>query len=133
MALYAFELHSARASERMRASTGVVALTPLHELEMINAFELWLFRREATRSTAQHAWAEFERDRMEGVFVVQEIPAKMFPRAARLARDQPAEVGTRALDLLHVASALELGADAFFSFDVRQCKAARAAGLRILG
>jgi predicted nucleic acid-binding protein len=37
-------------------------------------------------------------------------------------------VGT--LDTLHVASALELGAERFWTFDERQAKLARAVGLK---
>ena len=37
----------------------------------------------------------------------------------------------RASDAIHVASALEVGADLFLSADRRQCKAARAMGLRV--
>jgi predicted nucleic acid-binding protein len=37
----------------------------------------------------------------------------------------------RASDAVHVASALEVGADLFLSADRRQCEAARAMGLRV--
>jgi len=35
------------------------------------------------------------------------------------------------LDTLHVASALELGAERFWTFDERQAKLARAVGLKV--
>jgi predicted nucleic acid-binding protein len=41
-----------------------------------------------------------------------------------------ARLGNRTLDTLHVASALELKAERFWTFDDRQAKLARAAGLR---
>jgi predicted nucleic acid-binding protein len=39
------------------------------------------------------------------------------------------QLGTRTLDTLHVASALELGASEFWTFDQRQQKLAKAVGL----
>jgi len=41
-------------------------------------------------------------------------------------------LGTRTLDLLHVAAALELGCTDFLSFDNRQRQAAQAEGLNVL-
>ena len=38
-------------------------------------------------------------------------------------------LGTRSLDILHVAMAIVLGSKRFFSFDQRQLKLAKAAGL----
>jgi predicted nucleic acid-binding protein len=41
-------------------------------------------------------------------------------------------LGCRTLDVLHVASALELAKTGFLTFDTRQRKLARAAGLRLV-
>jgi hypothetical protein len=41
-------------------------------------------------------------------------------------------LGTRTLDVLHVASALVLGATYFYKFDRNQGKLAAAEGLRVL-
>lgn len=42
-----------------------------------------------------------------------------------------ADTGTRSLDILHVATALVLGCQTFHTFDTRQGKLARAAGLKV--
>jgi hypothetical protein len=47
-------------------------------------------------------------------------------------RGGAARLGMRTLDTLDVASALELKAESFWSFDQRQAKLAEAAGLKIL-
>jgi predicted nucleic acid-binding protein len=47
-----------------------------------------------------------------------------------LALRDAARLGLRTLDTLHVASTLELKADRFWTFDERQKKLARAAGLK---
>ena len=51
-------------------------------------------------------------------------------RAAELSQSQTPELGTRALDVLHVACAIELKSRYFLTFDQRQQKLAAAAGLR---
>ena len=56
---------------------------------------------------------------------------RLYPKAIELAERHSATLGTRSLDLMHVAAALILGADLFLSFDERQRKAAEAEGLTV--
>ncbi len=51
-------------------------------------------------------------------------------RAAELSRDHTPKLGTRSLDVLHVACALELKSRYFLTFDIRQRQLAVAAGLK---
>jgi len=51
-------------------------------------------------------------------------------RAAELSRRHTPKLGTRALDVLHVACALELKCRYFVTFDIRQQQLAEAVGLR---
>jgi predicted nucleic acid-binding protein len=46
--------------------------------------------------------------------------------------EHTATVGARALDVLHVASALTLGRTTFVTYDERQAALARATGMRVL-
>jgi hypothetical protein len=54
-------------------------------------------------------------------------------RARELVRRHAPVLGCRALEALHVASALVLAADDFYTFDQGQAKLARTAGLRVVG
>jgi predicted nucleic acid-binding protein len=54
----------------------------------------------------------------------------VFDTARRIARTHTAHLGTRTLDVLHVASALILGATDFYTFDKNQRKLARIEGLK---
>ena len=54
-----------------------------------------------------------------------------FVKSFELADRHSARLGTRSLDLMHVAAALLLKADVFFSFDERQRKSAKAEGLKV--
>jgi predicted nucleic acid-binding protein len=58
------------------------------------------------------------------------MPERAFERSADLARRYGAKLGVRTLDSLHVASALELKAERFWTFDERQAKLAKAVGLK---
>ena len=53
-------------------------------------------------------------------------------RAAELSRLHTPKLGTRSLDVLHVACALELKLRHFLTFDERQDKLALAAGLKLV-
>ncbi|MBM3840383.1 MAG: type II toxin-antitoxin system VapC family toxin [Verrucomicrobia bacterium] len=53
-------------------------------------------------------------------------------RAAELSRNHTPKLGTRSLDVLHVACALELKVRHFLTFDERQQKLAAAAGLKLV-
>ena len=51
--------------------------------------------------------------------------------AERLSALHSEKLGTRSLDILHVASALVLGSTSFVTFDRRQASLARASGLKV--
>ncbi len=51
--------------------------------------------------------------------------------AERLSALYSEKLGTRSLDILHVASALVLGSTSFVTFDRRQAALARASGLKV--
>ena len=53
-------------------------------------------------------------------------------RAAELSLTHTAKLGTRSLDVLHVACALELKARYFLTFDERQKNLSSAVGLKIV-
>lgn len=58
--------------------------------------------------------------------------AKVFRRTEFLSAEYSGDMGSRSLDLLHVAAALEAGCRAFASFDVRQRKVAESYGLALI-
>jgi predicted nucleic acid-binding protein len=53
-------------------------------------------------------------------------------RAGEISREHTSTLGCRTLDVLHVATALELGLHAFITFDRRQRELALATGLRVV-
>ena len=54
-----------------------------------------------------------------------------YAEAERLSVLHSEKLGTRSLDILHVAAALVLGMPGFLSFDRRQSRLAKAVGLHV--
>jgi predicted nucleic acid-binding protein len=130
--LYKEESTSARAAALMRRQTAAVRLSHLGELEFRNALHLAVFQGELRPSDAALKKRLFLSDVANGIFIIMPVPAvTLFSKAAELADRHSARLGTRSLDLLHVAAALLLEAETFLSFDQRQRQAAKAEGLGI--
>jgi predicted nucleic acid-binding protein len=73
----------------------------------------------------------FSKDVHDGLIRIVPISAATFAHARRIARTQTRLLGTRSLDVLHVASALALRASSFCTFDKNQARLAGALGLRV--
>ncbi len=131
ISLYSLDANSAAAGQTMRASRADHYITVLGELEVANALELRVFRKELSASQVQSSLNDFEKDTRDGVLLLRPLPEQVFERARRLSRQTTARLGTRTADLLHVAAALELAVDYLYSFDRQQRKLARVVGLKL--
>ena len=105
-------------------------LTPLHRVEWAHAIAQHVFQRKISARESQQVYRYFEQDRKKGLWVEVSLPEEGFETCAELARRHVARLGTRTLDSLHVASAVELRAERFWTFDERQAKLAIAEGLK---
>ena len=105
-------------------------LTPLHRAEWAHAVARHVFQRNISNLEAQTLFNSFERDRQAGLWVEVQLPEIAFERCIEVAKQNATRVGMATFDTLHVAAALELGAERFWTFDERQAKLARAAGLK---
>jgi hypothetical protein len=73
-----------------------------------------------------------EADLASGFLVPTTVAAAdLHAKARELSDRYSPTVGTRSLDLLHVAAAMLLQADTFFSFDERQRQAAKGEGMAV--
>lgn len=106
-----------------------VLLSALGEFELLNAFQLDLFRKEILESDLRAAVASFRADLESKIFTVTPMSETMFTEARRLSARWSAKLGARSLDILQVAAAMVLKADIFVTFDERQKKLAKASGL----
>lgn len=109
------------------------AYSHLHELEIPNAIRLKRFRGEITKTQETTAIRTFLSDVDAGRFErISYDLAAVFIRAEHLSAKYSGEVGSRSLDLWHVAAALEAGFSTFVSYDARQRKVAGRCGLKVL-
>ncbi len=130
VALYLPEVHSREALRR--ASHGErIWLTPLHRVEWNHAIVQHLFRRVISHEEAVKVYSAFEANRKSNSWEEASIPEAAYETAVELARKHGSQMGMKTLETLHVASALELGAREFWTFDERQAKLAKAAGLTV--
>jgi len=129
VSLYIPDAHSYEAERRM-ATNPAVWLTPFHVAEWTHAVEQQVFRRAASRTEVDQAYARFQQHRKNSLWMEVALPEAIFDVCAQHARRYAAKLGLRTLDTLHIASALELKADRFWTFDARQKKLARAVGLK---
>jgi len=106
--------------------------TPFHRLELRVALRLRVFRGELSLDSLKKAFRDNEEDLAQGF--LQHTPlnwSDALREAERLGEAHLTDIGARSGDLLHVASAVVLGAREFVTFDQRQTKLARRAGLKV--
>jgi len=130
VSLYLPDRHFTQA-RRLAAQHARVWLTPLHRAELANVMAQHLFMKKISAGEAQKVYTQFQRDRESRFWIEVTLPEMTFERCVQLTQQHASRVALRTLDTLHVASALELGAERFWTFDERQAKLARAVGLRV--
>ncbi len=123
-----------RAMTAWRAkATGPLSVTHHGRVELVNGIALAAHRRLIDESAFKAALAALDDDFEQGRYTQADLLWRAaLQRAADLSRNFSRTLGTRSLDVLHVASALELGFRSFISFDLRQQKLVRAVGLKLL-
>lgn len=116
-----------------------IPLTWLLEIEVTSAWELYVFfgkqpqhpRVSAGQAAAAHA--DFRDDIAGGlIYERAEVSTSRLVRAAEeITLRHTAKLGFRTYDIIHVATALELGCEEFWTFDKRAIKLAEKEGLRV--
>jgi hypothetical protein len=130
--LYLKESTSAQARAAIQAAPAALPLTPLTALELRNAFNRAVQRQRITAAQRDALWQDVEADIASGFLVLTPVASDQLHHKARQLSDRyTPTLGTRSLDLLHVAAALVLEATVFFSFDDRQRKTAASEGLKV--
>lgn len=133
IALYYPEDKTDRLTSYLFDHPSPLLFTWLHEMEFTNGLQLKLFRKEATATLVAATLTDLHADVQSGV--LHQMPlanAVFFATALRLSTTHSPSIGTRTLDLLHIAAALTLQATAFITNDDRQAQAATAEGLKVV-
>ncbi|HWB60359.1 MAG TPA: type II toxin-antitoxin system VapC family toxin [Chthoniobacteraceae bacterium] len=123
--------HAAACSLVAKAAISLT-YTPLHRIEVRNALRNATAAGQMTSMECRTAFQQIEEDIRDNFLIHTPIDwTDVFRRADDLSDKHAARNGQRTIDLLHVAAALESGARTFLTFDARQKKLARAAGLKV--
>jgi predicted nucleic acid-binding protein len=125
---YITDAHSPLVDKRVALGFSIW-ITPFNHAELANAIYQQVFLKRLTLVEAQKVWDEFLRDYLSGLWTSVEFPHRAWETCTDLARKYGPRLGVRTLDSLHVACALELRAERFWTFDERQAKLAEAVGL----
>ncbi|MBM3858315.1 MAG: type II toxin-antitoxin system VapC family toxin [Verrucomicrobia bacterium] len=125
----------------LRGAGGWLPIVWLHRLELANAFEQHVFawrtlgRTRITAEMAAAAQARFREDCAQPASLLRPTvisPSDLEQQFEELCLRHTAKHGFRTYDLLHVASALLLDCDTFWSFDPKANKLAALEGLKTL-
>ena len=130
--LYVDEEPTPVAQEYAANLMGPLAFTPFHRLELRTSLRLRAVRKQLTRDELQVALRLSDKDVVDDILHHTPLNwSDTLREAERLGEAHLTETGVRSGDLLHVASAVVLGAQEFVTFDQRQSKLARRAGLKV--
>jgi predicted nucleic acid-binding protein len=126
-------------NQAAEARSEPLPVTWIHRMETLNAFQLYVFagrvggQVRVTPEQAAAAHATFQADLAQPTFLrpvhlgLPELEAQFEELALR----HTAKHGFRTYDLLHVASALVLTCDTFWSFDPKASRLAALEGLSV--
>jgi predicted nucleic acid-binding protein len=134
--VYRTQEHSARADAFMAQRTGPVPVSSLLLLEFRQSLRLQvrLHTKDKTKGFTKAEATQMLRDLQSDLRtkVLEILPvdwAAVHQTAEELSERYTESNGHRLADILHVATALHLGADGFLTFDANQKKLAQAEGL----
>jgi len=132
VSLYLSDGNSPQAIATVQALDDALPVSEFHWLEMQNALSLAVFQKRITEDQSSQAWQDAQNDLDNGRLIPCTLNWQTAFRLARdLAKTETPKTGARSLDVLHVASALLIGASDFLTFDNRQRSLATSAGLNL--
>jgi hypothetical protein len=123
-----------RAMAGWRKKVGDPLLVTHHgRVELTNGIGLATYRGIITDKIHDAAMAALDDDFAQGRYRQADVLWRAtLKRASELSRQHTRSIGCRSLDIVHVASAVELEFRYFATFDVRQQELARRAGLKVI-
>ena len=130
--LYVLETGSEFVQSCLSEQDDPLPVWELQEAELANALHLKVFRNEWTEAEAELQIEHFHSRKQRGLYVFPEIDrVELIREFHRLSRETP-RTGCRTMDIFHVACALQIPSCRFLTFDGRQDKLARMAGLEMI-
>lgn len=135
-ALYRTQIHSERADQFMAGLSGPLGVSSLLLLEFRQSVRLQIRLNLNDRTKGfpqregQQMLNDLQIDLNSGVFTMLPVDwSGVHQRAEALSRVHTVAAGHRLADILHVATALQLGVTEFLTFDANQKRLAESEGL----
>ncbi|MGB1127316.1 MAG: type II toxin-antitoxin system VapC family toxin [Opitutales bacterium] len=129
--LYVLEPGSKAVQESVAGQSEPLPVWEIQEMELNNALQLKVFWKELTAKEVAYQWSLFTQRKASGFYYMPEIRRpRLMSEFSSLAGLTP-QLGCRTIDIMHVACACQLQPQQFISFDERQKKLAREAGLNV--
>ena len=136
--LYRTDVHSSKVDAFLAAGHGPLRVSTLLLLELRQSTRLQVRLHSANRSLgfpkadADRLLQQVQGDLAQAVLEIASVDwADVHRIAERLSATHTETQGHRLVDILHVATALHLGASEFLTFDAGQRKLAEAEGMKI--
>ncbi len=130
--LYLADRNSAVALRVLRAHSVTVLISEFGLLETVSAFYQRCFRNELDKKAADSLTENLRRDVDSDFWVLRITPEGAYTRARGLTSQWTSKLGTRAGDVLHIATSIELKVDVLFTFDKRQQHLAKACSMKYM-
>ena len=131
--LYVHEPESAAMSRWRARTTGALSVTHHGRVEIVNGICLAAFRGALGADAVRDALASLEEDFAEQRYVQADLLWRAtLKQAGEISREHTSRLGCRTLDVIHVATAIQLGLRDFVTFDRRQQQLVQAVGLKLV-
>lgn len=123
------DTHSVKARAWWRQNPHPMFTSRLALFEAENTIRVMRVARKLAAAGEQHALETLKRSLLEGLIELWEVPVRrLYPDARRLSQHHNTTQGFGAMDILHVASALDMHCDTLLSFDAQQRELAPGGG-----
>jgi len=129
--LYIREEGSASVQATIASQDQPLPVSDVLRWEFFNALRLKVFWGEMDDATVDHLLALFDDRLRRGQYTVADIDRARLTTDVREISRHTGTIGSRSLDVVHVAVALQLGVDHFVTFDDRQRTLASTVGLPV--
>ena len=131
--LYVHDDRSARFCAWRTRTPGALPITRFGRAEMVTSVSLAVHRQLLAAEDARAARDDLNADIRAGrLSLADALWRRTLDLAADLSERHTARLGTRSLDVLHVATAITLGLKQFVTYDERQGALAKAVGMKVL-
>jgi predicted nucleic acid-binding protein len=130
--LYLLEEGSGWVQRQVMEQDDPLPVWELQEAELTNALMLKVYWGDLSKEQAAEQLAHFSSRKERGQYVFPHLDRASMMAAFRMLSEHSRDLGTRTLDVLHVACAVEINPECFLSFDLRQLRLAERAGLNTL-